>query len=127
MCSDYAPGAPIHAALHPEDIALATQPVTGISMQNNITGRIVHLHIGHDHATCVVDCGVRLVVDVTRQAVSDLGLHEGRRVWCLFKAQALRYLAVSGGREVSEGTGARRTIRTGVQSSPTCTAHPQAH
>ena len=84
-------GSCVHAELRPEDIALATQPVSGISMQNQVPGRLVRITETPVREVCIVDAGVPLIVEITRPARQSLGLEAGSPVWCLFKARALRY------------------------------------
>lgn len=84
-------GARVHAELRPEDVTLAVGEVSGISMQNQVPGRIVRLTETPTREVCVVDIGVPLIVEITRPARQSLGLEVGSPVWCLFKARALRY------------------------------------
>lgn len=80
----------IHALIRPQDIALALGPVEYISMQNQLVGHIERTFILADRAYCWVDCGIPLIVEITAQAQRDFELVAGKRVWCLFKAQALQ-------------------------------------
>lgn len=91
---DRAPGSLVHAVLRPDDITLALTRVEGISMQNQVSGRIVKLAATPTRDVCVVDIGVPLIVEITRAARLSLGLDVGSPVWCLFKACAIRYREV---------------------------------
>jgi len=82
----------IQAMLRPEDIALAGSDIKGISIQNQVPGRVVRLIHAPDRDLCVVDIGIPLVVEISPNAARTLGLTEGNPVWCLFKSSALRYL-----------------------------------
>lgn len=88
---EVAVGSQVHAELRPEDIALAAARVSGISIQNQVQGRVVRLTETPTREVCVVDIGVPLIVEITRPARQSLGLEVGSPVWCLFKARALRY------------------------------------
>jgi molybdate transport system ATP-binding protein len=92
-----APGGRIHAALRPEDIALALGPISGVSIQNQLEGRIARFKSSSGKALVEVDIGtpgapVPLLVDVSLKTLHDLGIVPGGRVWCLVKANAVRYV-----------------------------------
>jgi molybdate transport system ATP-binding protein len=80
-------------SLRPEDIALVRETVSGISIQNQVRGRIVRLMQSRHKALCLVDVGIDLLVEVTPHAIHELTLTEGEHITCLFKAQALRVLS----------------------------------
>lgn len=84
-------GSEVHAELRPEDVTLATARVPGISMQNQVPGRIARLTETPTREVCVVDIGAPLIAEITRPARQSLRLEAGSAVWCLFKARALRY------------------------------------
>lgn len=89
---DSVPGGEIHAMLRPEDIALAGSSLTGVSIQNQIEGRVVRLIHTPDRDVCVVDIGIPLLAEISSQGARTLGLAAGNPVWCLFKSSALQYL-----------------------------------
>ena len=94
-CSpDAASGSPVDATLRPEDIALALAPIEHISMQNQLRGEVRRIVRVSGKTLCIVDAGPILLVDVTHQTVVDLQLAPGKPVWCLFKAHAVRCVAV---------------------------------
>ncbi len=76
-----------------EDIALSHRPVPGISIQNQIRGRVCAVVPLADRALVQVDAGAVLLADVTQRAVATLRLREGDPVYCLIKAQAFHFLA----------------------------------
>ena len=88
-------GREIHAMLRPEDIALAGSGIKGVSIQNQIQGRVVRLIHAPDRDMCVVNVGIPLVVETSPNGAKALGLAVGSPVWCLFKSSALQYLGVS--------------------------------
>lgn len=89
MDTTLAPGARVQAALRSRDIALAMAPAEFISMQNQFPGVIESVGRVGSRTVCVVDVGVRLLVEITPQTRMELGLAPGRRIWCLFKTRAL--------------------------------------
>lgn len=85
-------GTRIYAALRPEDIALSTQPVSNISIRNQIRGEIEDLIITDHKALCILNTGVKLLAELTPNAIHGMGLQKGQELWCMFKAYALNYL-----------------------------------
>ncbi len=85
-----APGTAVEALLRPADIALAPAPLAGISLQNQLPGRVVAITGSPERTVVTVDAGVELLVEVSAKTVRDLGLAPGSAVCCLFKAQAVR-------------------------------------
>ena len=85
-------GATTYAVLRPEDIALVRQTVPDISIRNQIQGVIETIVISDHKALCIVDVGIRLLVELTPNAVHGLDLKKGQSIWCLFKSQALSFL-----------------------------------
>ncbi len=81
----------VHVSIGPEDIALSHAPVEGTSIRNQLPGRIERVTL-HDHrALVLVDVGVELLVRVSVQTVREMQLEEGKQIWCLIKAAAVRY------------------------------------
>lgn len=75
------------------DIALSRQYLTGISIQNQLKGRICALVSTGEGVLVQVDCGNTLLVSITPKACRDMALQEGDTVYCLVKTQSFRYLA----------------------------------
>ncbi len=84
-----APGTAIDLLLRPEDIALALAVVPGISLQNQLPGRITAMVDAGDRVLVTIDVGQPLLTEVSARAVAQLGLAVGRPVVGLFKAVAL--------------------------------------
>ena len=89
---DLACGEQTCAVIAPDDIALALAPIEHISMQNQFAGTIVRKLETDGRTLCLIDVGVNLLVEVTQQAVANMHLHVGKRVWVFFKANAVRLL-----------------------------------
>ena len=77
------------------DIALSRSYLTGISIQNQIKGRVCAIVPMGESVLVQVDCGSTLLAGVTPRAFQDMGLHEGDTVYCLAKTHSFRYLAES--------------------------------
>jgi len=86
------PGSETWIALRAADVALALQPIGGITIQNQVAGRLMSLRRIADRMIAEVDIGVPILAEVTVKAIHDLGLSEGDEVYCLFKARAWQYL-----------------------------------
>ncbi|MBW5481005.1 TOBE domain-containing protein [Streptomyces bambusae] len=81
------PGSSVKALVKATEIALATAPVTGISIRNQIAGRVTAVSAGGAMAAVAVDVdGGRLTAVVTKDAVEALGLDAGSPVVALIKS-----------------------------------------
>jgi molybdate transport system ATP-binding protein len=74
------------------DIALSRQYLAGISIQNQIKGRICALVPTGDSVLVQIDCGSTVLAGITTKACRDMGLQEGDAVYCLVKTQCFGYL-----------------------------------
>jgi molybdate transport system ATP-binding protein len=102
--SKYAAGAELTATLRPEDVILSLAPAEYISAQNQIVGCVKSL-VRHENRTlCCVDVGTDLFVDVTHYSAAGLELTPGKRIWCLFKAHAVKYLFGGGDGGAPDGS-----------------------
>jgi molybdate transport system ATP-binding protein len=80
---------PSFLAFAPSEVALAAEPRPG-SPQNVFPGRVVEVQPLPDRLRVVLDVGVTMAADVTREAGASLGLAPGRPVWASVKATAIR-------------------------------------
>jgi molybdate transport system ATP-binding protein len=85
-------GALVHATCRAEEISLSRRPVEGVSIQNQLPGRVIEQTRVGDRSVCVVDVGIPLLVEITPRAGRLLGLAPGREVVCLFKTRSIRPL-----------------------------------
>ncbi len=76
--------------LKPEDITLALHRITDISIQNQLEGRIERLIFAEKKVLCIIDHGFKLISEITHAACQDLKLTEGKKIWSLFKAAAVK-------------------------------------
>lgn len=88
--SPLAPAEHFSLIIPPDEIALSRKPVPSISMQNQISGTLTQIFYGEGNVICLVDCGIPLRVQLTRDALEHLDLHTGDEVCCLFKAHSLK-------------------------------------
>jgi molybdate transport system ATP-binding protein len=80
---------PSFLAFAPSEVALAPERLPG-SPQNVFPGRVVEVQPLPDRLRVVLDVGVTMAADVTREAGASLGLTAGRTVWASVKATAIR-------------------------------------
>ncbi|WP_329569655.1 TOBE domain-containing protein [Kitasatospora sp. NBC_01266] len=82
-----AEGSAVHALAKSTEIALATAPVSGLSIRNQLPGTVVEVATGGAMATVkVAITGGELTAAITRDAVEDLGLAAGSSVVALIKS-----------------------------------------
>ena len=72
-------------------IALSRQRIEGITIQNQLPGRILRIVSRRHGALVEIDAGVVVVAEVNGKTVGDLNLREGDGVYCLIKAQSVEY------------------------------------
>jgi len=80
---------PSFLAFAPSEVALGPERRPG-SAQNVFPGRVVEVQPLPDRLRVVLDVGVTMAADVTREAGASLGLAPGRPVWASVKATAIR-------------------------------------
>ncbi|MBT8484867.1 MAG: molybdenum ABC transporter ATP-binding protein [Phycisphaerales bacterium] len=85
-------GATVTAALRADDIALALAEIPGISIRNQLPGRVTHVTAHADRSVVEVDIGVSILVEISHQAVAQMQLTPGREVRALIKSNALEYV-----------------------------------
>ena len=76
--------------IKPENIAIAKEPVSNISLRNQIKGTIKKVFLKDGLAFCVVDVGENIVAEVTEASQKNMQLKTGEEVYCLFKSAALK-------------------------------------
>ena len=84
-------GQTVNVSVRAAQIALSRQRVEGITIQNQLPGKIIRLIPRRHGALVEIDAGVTLVAEVNGKTVEDLSLRAGDEVYCLIKAQSLEY------------------------------------
>jgi len=79
-------------AVRSSSIALSKHYLDGISIQNQIKGRICAIIRAPEHAVVQIDCGTTLLAGVSLRALREMDLQEGDSVYCLIKAHAFSYV-----------------------------------
>jgi molybdate transport system ATP-binding protein len=89
----FMPGSQTQVSIRANDIALSRGFIEGISIQNQIKGRICALIPGNDSVIVQIDCGCTLLAEITPGACREMALREGDWIYCLIKTHAIVYLA----------------------------------
>jgi len=96
-------------SIRANDIALSRSYIDGISIQNQIKGRICALIPSGESLIVQVDCGTTLLAEITPGACRDMALQEGELIYCLIKTHSIAYLteldALPYQRVISHGDG----------------------
>ena len=87
-----APGSRVRISVRAREIGISRRFLPGISIQNQIKGRICALIPIGDSMLVQVDCGTVLLAEITLKACRDLDLREYDEVYCLMKTQSLNYV-----------------------------------
>ena len=90
-----AEGSAVHIMVKSTEVSLATGPVEGLSIRNQIPGTITEVATGGAMATVkVAVAGGELTAAITKDAVEDLGLAAGGSVVALVKSTDVSLSAV---------------------------------
>ncbi|MEE1816180.1 TOBE domain-containing protein [Streptomyces sp. SP18ES09] len=82
-----AEGSAVKALVKSTEVALATGPVEGISIRNQLTGSVTEVSTGGAMGSVKVSvAGGELTAAITKDAVEDLGLNAGSSVVALIKS-----------------------------------------
>lgn len=87
-------GERVSVGVRAEDVALASGPVDGVSIQNQIPAHIIAASDAAGRVVVTLDAGDTLFATVSEAARERLGLSPGARMHCLVKASAVRVLGV---------------------------------
>ncbi|NKQ54725.1 TOBE domain-containing protein [Amycolatopsis sp. K13G38] len=80
-------GSAVRVLIKSTEVSLATGPVSGISIRNQLPGRVTAVATGEAMATVKVAIdGGELTAAITRESAGDLGLAEGAEVVALVKS-----------------------------------------
>ncbi|MDI3417460.1 TOBE domain-containing protein [Streptomyces luteolus] len=82
-----AEGSAVRALVKSTEVALATGPVAGLSIRNQLPGTVVGITTGDAMASVRITVeGGELTAAITKDAVTDLGLETGSTVVALMKS-----------------------------------------
>jgi molybdate transport system ATP-binding protein len=87
---DRPPGSRVFIGIRANDIILCREQPEGLSVRNAIEGRLLDISTVGGKQLVYVDVGKRLAVEITPEAVDELGLQPGDPVVCLVKTHSIR-------------------------------------
>ncbi|WP_031436408.1 molybdenum ABC transporter ATP-binding protein [Methylobacter tundripaludum] len=85
-------GSQAQVSIRANDIALSRSYIDGISIQNQIKGRICALIPSGESLIVQIDCGTTLLAEITPGACRNMALQEGEVIYCLIKTHSITYL-----------------------------------
>lgn len=85
----YTLGQTIRIFISAEDIALASNKLTNVTIQNQIKATVTQLVDLGASMLCIVDAGFKLVIEITAASQKRMNITTGSTVWCLFKSVAI--------------------------------------
>jgi molybdate transport system ATP-binding protein len=85
-------GSQTKVSIRANDIALSRSYIDGISIQNQIKGRICALIPSGESLIVQIDCGGTLLSEITPGACRNMSLQEGEDIYCLIKTHSITYL-----------------------------------
>jgi molybdate transport system ATP-binding protein len=86
-------GEQTQVSIRANDIALSRHYIEGISIQNQLKGRICASIPSGESVVVQVDCGDTLLVEMTHRACKNMMLQEGEVIYCLIKAHSINCLS----------------------------------
>lgn len=78
----------VTVGIRARDILLANRPPKGISARNVLEGRVISVIVRSPVVEVVVECGITLKSWITQEAVEELSLKLGTKVWVVLKASS---------------------------------------
>ncbi len=84
----------VYVSVQADDIILSAGELPRLSTRNAWPGRVVKIHRLTRTNFVTVDVGLPLLVELTAEAVRELGLEPGKKVQALVKAKSLRCVAI---------------------------------
>ncbi|WP_347986783.1 ATP-binding cassette domain-containing protein [Methylomonas sp. AM2-LC] len=85
-------GSQTQVSIRANDIALSRSYINGISIQNQVKGRICTLIPCGESIIAQIDCGGTLLAEITPGACQEMALLEGDDIYCLIKTHAIVYI-----------------------------------
>lgn len=87
-------GEEISVSIAAASIALSRQKVEGITIQNQLPGKVSSIQIASGRALVEMEVqGQKLLAEITPKALHDLALRNGLPIYCLIKTQSVTPLA----------------------------------
>lgn len=84
----------VRVGIKPEDIAISSNKVTGISIQNQWEGEVKELYENEDGVLCLIDCGFELLAELTHASVNNLEIKPGSKIFCMVKSKGIEMIHI---------------------------------
>ena len=78
-------------SVRPEDIILSTSPIVS-SARNVMKGKVTNTFIDDKSAKVLLDTGIPMTVLITKQSLLDMDIKEGKELYAIFKAMAVKVI-----------------------------------
>ena len=85
-----AEGNEVSLSIQPWDIALASHPIAGVSIQNQLPATVQRTSMHENRVLVEVDIGVPIIVEVSKRSALAMNLQPAVPVVCLIKSHAIR-------------------------------------
>ena len=89
-------GTIVSVSIAAANIALSTQKIQGITIQNQLAGTVQSIQVV-SHKTLVIiqiaDTSTEIIAEVTAKSINDLQLKPGSTIYCLIKTQSIHPLS----------------------------------
>ncbi len=85
-------GEVVTVSVRPWDIALASEPVHEVSIQNQVRGTVTRCSTHSGGVLVEIDAGVSLIAEISARSAEALAVGPGRGVVCLIKSRAVRVI-----------------------------------
>lgn len=94
-------GSRVKALIHPEEVALLSDPGDAGSARNRLRARVKEVHVIGALAKVTLDCGFPLVAYITRASREEMRIDAGLEVTAVIKATAIHVMPYVGRPEAS--------------------------
>jgi len=87
-------GGMVRVGIKPEDVALSSDRIENISIQNQWEGIVKKIINREDGVFCHIDCGFDLIAQLTVSSKERLKIEEGKKIFCLVKSKGIEMIHV---------------------------------
>ena len=91
------PGERVMVSIRAGDIILTPEVPQRLSARNKVPALIQEVHVLGSRVLVYADVGARIVVEITRAALDELGLREGQRIYLIIKTNSIMVLDADAG------------------------------
>ena len=85
-------GSTVAVSITASNIALAKQKIVGVTIQNQLLGKVINIKSLEKSVLVTLDVGCLLIAEVTAKAIVDMKIELGAKFYCLIKTQSIRLI-----------------------------------